>query len=269
MLERELETAMHAAREAGAVIRSVYGSTYTVRYKPNDSPVTTADQGANRRIQAICQQAFPDYGWLSEETVDSSDRLALRRVWVVDPMDGTKEFIQKIPEFAVSIGLIEDGRAVLGVVYHPIQDQMYWATRGAGAWNGARRLSVSTTARLSDATILSSRSESKRGEWQPFRSAFRTRPLGSIALKLAGITTGGADASFTLVPKNEWDICAGTVLIEQAGGTVTRLNGKPLIFNQPITLLQGLVASNGPLHPPLLALIAPRLVARHHAEERR
>ena len=135
-----------------------------------------------------------------------------------------QEFIQKIPEFAVSIALVEEGVPIVGVAYNPI-GQLYWAVRGQGAWCEDRRLSVSPLAQLKDATILSSRSETKRGDWDSFKGAFQTRPTGSIAYKLSLIATGEADASFTLVPKNEWDICAGVLLVEEAGGKITNLDG--------------------------------------------
>src|SRR5262249_9974074 len=165
------ERAIAAALEAGAIIRSIYNTDYTVDYKGADSPVTRADREANHKIHEILQGAFPTDGWLSEETVDSPARLSRQRVWVVDPMDGTKEFIQKIPEFAVSIALVENGAPVLGVTYNPPTEQLYWAVRGHGAWHGAQRLRVSPCARLAEATILSSRSETKRGEWDSFKDA--------------------------------------------------------------------------------------------------
>ena len=174
-MEKEKTCAIVAARAAGALIRAIYATDYTVDYKSQDSPVTVADRDANRKIHEILQDAFPAYGWLSEETADSPARLSCQRVWVVDPMDGTKEFIHKIPEFAVSIALIEEGRPVLGVVYNPLQDRLFWAVRGQGAWCEEQRLRVSPTERLAEATILSSRSETKRGEWADLASFFRPR----------------------------------------------------------------------------------------------
>lgn len=273
-LDREKTTAMSAARAAGARIQAVYETNYRVDYKHNDSPVTVADREANHKIHQIIHQAFPHDGWLSEETTDSPARLSKRRVWVVDPLDGTKEFIDKIPEFAVSIGLTEDGWPILGVIYYPALDELVWAARGRGAWHrtstaGETPLRVSPTGRLVNATVLSSRSETKRGEWKPFRSLFHARPAGGMAHKLAMIAKGEADATFTLVPKNEWDVCAGAVLIEEAGGTLTTLGGKPVRFNQATTLLQGLVASNRLLHPQLMAVVTPHLKERHQTEKRR
>jgi myo-inositol-1(or 4)-monophosphatase len=265
-LTKEQDCAIAAAVEAGAIIRAIYHTTYTIDYKGKDSPVTRADHEANQKIHAILQGAFPEYGWLSEETVDSHARLSRRRVWVVDPLDGTKEFIQKIPEFAVSIALVEEGVPILGVAYNPL-GKLYWAVRGQGAWCEGQRLHVSPTARLAEATILSSRSETKRGEWNVFTGAFRMRPTGGIAYKLSLIATGAADASFTLAPKHEWDICAGVLLVEEAGGKVSNLDGSPVIFNQPKTLLPGLIASNTALYGQLLQLIAKKYAGRPPARK--
>src|SRR5215510_12947385 len=170
-LKHEIESAINAAQTAGTLIRAIYNTDYKVDYKGKDSPVTIADREANHKIHEILQGNFPDYGWLSEETVDSPARLSRRRVWVVDPLDGTKEFIQKIPEFAVSIALVEDGVPMLGVTYNPT-GRLFWAVRGQGAWCEGQRLHVSPTDRLANATILSSRSETKRGEWETFQTSF-------------------------------------------------------------------------------------------------
>ena len=255
-MEREKECAVRAARAAGEIIRSFYEQTYTVAEKGYDSPVTPADLQANRKIHEILQGAFPDYGWLSEETADSPERLSCRRVWVVNPMDGTKEFVQKIPEFSVSVALVEDGRSILGVSYNPIRDQLFFVVRGQGVFRDGKRVYVSTTRNLPSASILASRSEHNRGEWEWFKSLFRVIPTGSAAYKLALVAAGEADATFTLVPKNEWDICAGALLVEEAGGQVTDPEGHPIIFNRRETLLRGVVASNGLLHQQILELIA-------------
>src|SRR5215470_3576710 len=163
-LEKEKECAIAAALEAGAIIRAIYNTTYAVDYKGKDNPVTRADREADLKIHEILQGAFPEYGWLSEETVDSPARLSRSRVWLVDPLDGTKEFIEKIPEFGVSIALIENGLPVVGVVYNPIEDELFWTIRGQGTWHEQRRLRVTQTDQLPAATILASRSETKRGE---------------------------------------------------------------------------------------------------------
>ena len=252
---RERDVAMRAAREAGAIVLRYYVPGIASREKGPDNPVTLADLEANGCIHRMVEDAFPDDGWLSEETADSHERLAHRRVWVVDPLDGTKEFIQHIPEFCVCVALVEAGRPVVAIEYNPAADRLYVAVRGEGTTVNGARARVSTTARVPDAEVLASRSEDKRGEWDAFKPRVRVKLTGSVAFKLAEIASGAGDATFTLTPKNEWDICAGSLLVEEAGGRATDLEGRPLVFNQPSPLRPGMIASNGILHEGLLALI--------------
>jgi myo-inositol-1(or 4)-monophosphatase len=254
-LARERELAVRAAREAGAVIARYYVPGIAAREKGPDNPVTKADLEANACIHRLVSEAFPADGWLSEETADSTERLGKRRVWVIDPLDGTKEFIQHIPEFCVCIALVEEGRPIVGVEYNPAAGQLYVAVRGEGSTCNDARVHVSTTRNVPDAVVLASRSEDKRGEWDPFKGRVHVKLTGSVAFKLAELAAGRGDSTFTLTPKNEWDICAGSILVEEAGGRVTGLDGKPLVFNQPKTLRPGMIASNGVLHAGLLALI--------------
>ncbi|HLK12873.1 MAG TPA: 3'(2'),5'-bisphosphate nucleotidase CysQ [Candidatus Binatia bacterium] len=253
---REREVAIAAAREAGAAIRRHYEGVIEAREKSHDSPVTAADLEADAIIRARIAAAFPDDGWLSEETADSTERLGKRRVWIVDPLDGTKEFIQHIPEFCVCVALVEAGRPIVAVEYNPAADRLYVASRGDGTTVNGTAARVSTTARVADAVVLASRSEDKRGEWDAFKPRCRVTLTGSVAFKLAELASGRGDATFTLTPKNEWDICAGTLLVEEAGGRVTGLDGAPLAFNQRSVLRPGMVASNGVLHEAVLGLIA-------------
>jgi myo-inositol-1(or 4)-monophosphatase len=252
---RECEVAVGAAREAGAIIRRYYVCAVEAREKGPDDPVTAADLEANRCIRRRLLGAFPQDGWLSEETADSTERLRRTRVWVVDPLDGTKEFLLRVPEFCVCIALVEQGRPVVAVTYNPAADRLYVATRGEGSAVNGVPTRVTATTGLQDAVILASRSEDKRGEWEIFKPRVRVKLTGSVAFKLAQLSAGEGDATFTLTPKNEWDVCAGTLLVEEAGGRVTGLDDQPLLFNQPSPLRPGLIASNGLLHAKLLSLI--------------
>ncbi len=253
---KERDVAVRAARDAGAIIRRYYEGTVQAYEKRPDNPVTAADLEANACIRALVAANFPDDGWLSEETADSTERLSRRRAWVVDPLDGTKEFIQHIPEFCVCIALVEAGRPVVAVEYNPAADKLYVAVRGQGTTVNGAPGRVTSQCHVADAIVMASRSEDKRGEWDPFKSRMRVQLTGSVAFKLAELSAGSGDATFTLTPKNEWDICAGTLLVEEAGGRVTGLDGKPLVFNQPSPLRPGMIASNGALHEGLLAAIA-------------
>ena len=252
---RELEVAAAAGREAGVAIMRYYGEDCSVAGKGPESPLTRADMEANACIRKTIAEAFPGDGWLSEETADSAERLSRRRVWIVDPLDGTKEFISRVPEFCVCIALVEDGRPVVAVSYNPATERLYAAELGCGATVNGAICRVRETSRLAQAVVLASRSESARGEWASFQGKFEIHLTGSVAYKLAQLSAGRCDATFTLTPKNEWDICAGTLLVQEAGGRVSGLDGLPIAFNRPSTLRPEMIASNGVLHEELLRTI--------------
>ena len=257
-VSREMTVAVEAARAGGAIVRRWYDRAYTVSEKGHDSPVTEADVETDRCIRAAVTAAFPDDGWLSEETRDTPERLSRRRVWVVDPLDGTKEFIQRIPEFCVCVALVDAGRPILGVIYNPVRDELFAAEQGQGTTLNGRPVRVSGTAELSAARMLASRSESARGEWDAFKDDFHVELTGSVAYKLALIAAGQGDGTFSLTPKNEWDICAGAALIVEAGGHITDRHAQPLIFNRRDPLLPGIIATNARLFDPVIALLRRR-----------
>src|SRR5216684_1123057 len=256
-LSRELKLAKKAARAAGEILRGHWRrGGYEIGSKGRDNPVTQADLEADRAIKELLREPFPDYGWLSEETVDNDSRLACRRVWIVDPLDGTKEFIQGVPEFCVAIALIEDGVPILGVTYNPIKREMYSAARGMGCHLNSKRVRVTRTRTLKAATVLASRSETARGEWQVFHGIMQVSPTGSVAYKLALVAGGKGDATFTRSPKSEWDIASGAALVIEAGGMITDIRGREIRFNQRSVKLEGLIADNRILHPALIK-VAP------------
>ncbi|SRR5579875_508926 len=261
-LRRELEAAKRAALVAGGRLSYHWHQrSFTVSSKAPGDPVTSADLEANRAIARILRPAFPDYGWLSEETADNPQRLERERVWIIDPLDGTNEFIQGVPEFCVSVALVERGEAVLGVIYNPIRRELYWGSRELGCFRGRQRVEVSRIPTLRRANILASRTEIKAGEWRIFEDALKTTAVGSVAYKLALIASCFGDGTFTRRPKSEWDVAAGTALITAAGGCVTTLDGEPLRFNRPQVTINGLVASNCLIHRQLLNFIASRTAA--------
>src|SRR5687767_3268203 len=138
MRKQALQAAVDAAREAGAAVRRYYKDAYTVKEKGEDNPLTDADLASDAILGERLRRGFPDLGWLSEESVDDPARLAASSAWIVDPLDGTKEFTLGIPEFVVSIGLVVDGRAVLGVLYNPITEELFAGAVGEGAaFNGS------------------------------------------------------------------------------------------------------------------------------------
>jgi myo-inositol-1(or 4)-monophosphatase len=251
----ELKLAEMAAREAGDIIMGLFGRDYRIEEKGKGNPVTTADLEANRKIREVIQGRYPNDGWLSEEDKDNTDRLSASRVWIVDPIDGTKEFIEGVPQFAVCIGLVVDGQPVLGVVYNPAEDKLFRAAKGRGALLNGRPIHVSTREQMEGAFLLVSRSEPKR-KFQPFMELCRLEPVGSIAYRLARVAEGAGDATLTFRSVHEWDVCAAVMVVEEAGGVVIDGGGNRLVFNRPEPLRRGVVASNEPLANSLQVMLS-------------
>jgi myo-inositol-1(or 4)-monophosphatase len=175
----------------------------------------------------------------------------------VDPLDGTKEFIDQVGEFCVSIALVEDGRARLGVIYNPITEELFIGSEDEPLRLNGQAMTLRASRDLRSATVLASRSENGRGEWDRFRDRFKVKLTGSVAYKLALIAAGKADATFTLTPKHEWDVCAGAALVEAAGGRISDCEGQPLVFNRRVPpLLPGIIAAHPELHQRLVSLLA-------------
>jgi len=254
-LADDLALATRAAREAGRVIMGYYQDEYEIRQKGKGNPVTTADLEADKVLKAALLSGTAGDGWLSEETVDSPERLGARRVWIVDPIDGTKEFISGMPQFAISIALAVEGRIAVAVIYNPARDELFRCVAGGGVTLNDRPVRVTDLADLKTANILASRSEVARGEFDRFQGDLRVTPIGSIAYKLALVASGQADLTFTLTPKTEWDFAAGYLLVTEAGGRVRILGDHPQSFNRPDPRVAGLVATNARLHDQVLHLV--------------
>ena len=254
--ESEVELAIRAARAAGEAIMRAFRVEQEVRFKSADQPVTEADLAADRILHRILLGERPDYGWLSEETADSPDRLRRDRLWVVDPIDGTNSFVAGRPEFAVCVGLVDRGRAVVGVVHNPVTGEVFHAAEGGGAFRDGVPIRVSSVGAQGEPRIVASRWEMKRGELDGFHAAWRVEPLGSTAYKMCRVAEGGAEAFVSRGPKAEWDVAAAVVIVREAGGTVSRLDGEPPRFNQPEPSWRGIAASNGRVHAELLRISA-------------
>lgn len=209
-----------------------------------DDPVTAADEAADEVLKEILPR--PGEGWLSEESVDDHVRLDCERVWVVDPIDGTREFIQGVPEWCISIGLLEGGLPVAGGILNPATNELILGSLEGGVTLNGEAVQVTEPAidgghRVS---VLASRSEIRRGEWDRFQEErFEVKPCGSVAYKLGLVAAGIADATWTLVGKREWDVVGGTALVRAAGGMVCLRDGSEPAFNQKRPVYPNYVAA--------------------------
>src|ERR1700733_7805769 len=252
---RRIHSALEASR---AVFARFTPGAIETEYKVGHDPVTEAD----RALDVVLRQELlrEGEGWLSEESVDDPVRLQRSRVWVVDPLDGTREFVKGIPEFCVSIGFVENGRPVAGGIYNPATDETFLGSIDSGVTYNGKPAQPSQRKSLDGSLVLASRTEVKRGEWKPFENAaFTVRPMGSVAYKLALVSAGLADITFTLTPKNEWDVVAGAALVQSAGGFVSTLEKTELIANRRDPLLSGLLASGPLLKDELFSLVEPHI----------
>jgi myo-inositol-1(or 4)-monophosphatase len=252
----ELERIGRALEEAKAVLQRFTPGDIEARRKLGDDPVTEADT----TVDALLRRLLPrdGEGWLSEETEDDARRLTARRVWVVDPLDGTREFVTGIPEWSVSVGLVVDGEPVAGGICNPATGETILGAQGRGVTLNGRPVAVSARPTLQGATVLASRSEVKRKEWEGYRAdLFTVRPCGSVAYKLAQVAAGLADATWTLTPKHEWDVAAGVALVLAAGGSVRYATPEEALFNRPSPLLSRLIAA-----PPQLVEEIEQEIAR-------
>ena len=248
---RRIDAALQRAQE---IFQRFTPGEIEAEYKSGLDPVTEADRAVDEALRA--ELLAHDEGWLSEESVDDFSRLQKRRVWIVDPLDGTREFVAGVPEFCVSVAMVEDGVPVAGGICNPATNEVFLGSLAAGVTYNGAPVHASRRASLAGATILASRSESRRGEWKRFGAAdFTIRPMGSVAYKLALVAAGLADATFTLVPKHEWDVAGGAALVESAGGRVRTLGGEPLRCNNRSLRISGLLACGAGLLEPLQALI--------------
>jgi myo-inositol-1(or 4)-monophosphatase len=249
-----IECALEAARDV--VSQFVSGKVKAERKTSDRTLVTEADRSVNRTLREIL--LHDKEGWLSEEDVDNPERLKAHRVWIVDPLDGTKEFVAGIPEWGISVAMIEGGVAVAGGVCNPATGEIFLGSKETGVTYNGKPVHASERSSLEGAEVLASRSETERGEWTRFeRASFVVRPMGSVAYKLARVAAGLADATWTLSPKNEWDIAAGVALVEAAGGHVQFLPDHRPTFNNKRTLLPGLFACGPHLNDQISSLLEP------------
>lgn len=271
MYENELAVAIELARDVGEEILRYYETPLTIEHKIHKDdyaePVTEADRVANDLIVSALQSEFPDDGILAEESEDDVSRLYKKRVWIIDPIDGTSGFIDGTGDFAVQIGLAVEGKSILGVVYQPLQRTIYYATKGNGSWienAGIKEQTlVSDLSSLSEMRLAASRSHysSRMNRVVQALNVKEEIRSGSVGLKVGLIVSRLCDIYVHLSPRTkEWDICAPEIILREAGGNFTDLFGCPFTYNTPDPRnLNGILATNGAAHQSVIKKLSPLL----------
>jgi len=257
--ESDLDLLIDAARQAGEIALHHKAKGLNVEHKPDDAgPVTQADYAVDLALRDMLKAARPEYGWLSEETSDTPDRLDKNRLFIVDPIDGTRSFIAGETTWAHSLAMVENGVVSAGVVYLPEMDLLYSSSITQGAFCNGEQLSVSDVLEIDDARVLATKPNMDPIHWRDAVPGFARSHRPSLAYRLCLVAQGRYDAMLTLRPSWEWDIAAGALILSEAGATVTDRHGYPLRFNNRIPQTAGVLGAGAELH----GQIAEQLVYR-------
>ena len=244
---------VRSVREAGAIARKFFRGEYKHWDKSRGNPVTEADIAIDRFLKEVLLAARPDYGWLSEETDDDLSRLSKSRVFVVDPIDGTIGFLKGRPHFTIVAAVVVEGRPVSAAIYNPISEEMYEASFGGGATLNGETIHVSNQDTLENATILAPLVTFEAADWRsPWPASLRSETRASIAYRLALVAAGKFDAMISLSAKHDWDLAAGDLVVNEAGGRVTAPDGGILTYNHAQPLQRGILSAGPLLHARLL-----------------
>lgn len=254
-LDEDLLLLCRIAQEAGDLAMSyIHKGGAEAWNKTSGGPVTEADLAVNRLCAKELLTARPDYGWLSEETKDDPEARQKSRVWVVDPIDGTRAYMAGTGDWCIGLAVVEEGEAVAGVVYAPALGQFYDARRGVGARRNGTPIRVSARSEEAGTRLITNEGMIGHPGWrEPWPEVHLARPKpNATLLRLAFVAAGDWDAAMVLAEKADWDLAAGAVLVTEAGGQVTTHSGERLVFNRTVPAQRSVVASGNALHPLLV-----------------
>lgn len=254
--DTDLALIENAARGAGEIARSYFGGEYRRWDKGKGQPVTEADLAIDRYLRELLTSARPDYGWLSEESIDNVERRGTAKTFVVDPIDGTIAFLKGRPHFTISIAIVEAGRPIRGVVFNPMTGECFSAAAGQGATLNGTLIHASTCDKIEGCKMLAAKSLFEHPGWSipPNRPwpAMTFEQRNSIAYRLALVASGTFDATLALSSKHDWDAAAGDLILHEAGGRMTNHLGETLRYNEPVPIQQSVVGAGLHLHTLLI-----------------
>lgn len=245
-----------AVREAGALALTFFGRDAETRIKPDGTVVSEADIAVDDLLRARLCGAGADIGWLSEESGDGGARLDRSRVWIVDPIDGTRAFLKGKPEWTISAALAENGEPVLAAVYNPATGEFFHAARGQGAFLDGTHITVRDPVALEGCRLAASSNLLRPGRWETPWPPLETIWVNSIAYRLALAAAGLCDGTVSLSRKSDWDLAAAHLLVQEAGGIVSTHTGAAINYNRPDPSHPSVVAAGPALHAALVARTA-------------
>jgi myo-inositol-1(or 4)-monophosphatase len=253
----DLDLILEAAREAGELAGALRRRGLEIRYKDGDgSPVTNADLAADALLTARLRAARPDYGWLSEETADDPDRLARQRLFVVDPIDGTRAFLNDKPWWAVSIAVVEGHRPTAGVVFAPQLEETYAAAIGEGATLNGQPIRASAATTLEGSRIVADPRLFTLAHWPRPWPEMQVEQRNSTAYRMCLVASGAFDAAVTLMPKHDWDLAAADLIASEAGCFVGNHTGAPFVYNGVRPVQANLICAAPGLAPLILERVS-------------
>jgi myo-inositol-1(or 4)-monophosphatase len=250
----DAELLFSTVREAGALALERWRNGFRHWRKSDGTPVTDADLAVDAYLRERLAGARPDYGWLSEETADDLARTERRRLWIADPIDGTRDFASHGDEWCVAVALVEESRPVIGAISRPVREEFYSAIAGEGAARNGLPLVLADGASLKGAKVI--------GNAAALTALQRKEPIEALkgsnvplAMRLAGVAAGRFSAALSTTPKYDWDLAAGDLLVQEAGGIVTRLDGRNCAYNRMDPRQEGYVAGAPAIHAALMNIL--------------
>jgi myo-inositol-1(or 4)-monophosphatase len=261
-LKKDFELATKAIDAAAQITLEYYGKDYEIEMKAPNNPVTEVDLKADKIIQDILRPTFHEYGVLSEETKDDGSRFSYNRVWMIDPIDGTRAFIKALPHYVVSIALVENGMPILGLILNPVTKERFIATKNYGAYKNGVKINSSNRAQIEGSNFLADPNMFSAKSWPIPWPQLNAHTRNSIAYRMALVATGQFDAAIATTSKNDWDLAAATLILQEANGVATDHLGNEFILNRIPSKQLSLLAAGKNMHQQILprfAHIIPRL----------
>lgn len=238
--------------EAGKIAIDLSSEKSGYWYKSANQPVTSADLAINSFLKNYFKKITPEFGWLSEESDDDRSRFTKKTFWCVDPIDGTRSYINNKPEFVISLALIHNCSPIFGIIFNPKTDEMFIAERGLGAYCNKSRINVSQKVQINDCKVAISNSEKEKIKKYSFFNSLDITSMGSIAYKIALVAKGEIDIALSFTKKSDWDLAAANLILEESGGQISDIQGKKIIYNTDKLTISSVCASNATIHKKII-----------------